>query len=173
MHKLPADLESVIVSDKLVKSLWDDITPLARNEWICWVISAKKPETRARRIMRVKEELLEGKRRPCCWAGCIHRWKKSHEECFLLVASGFVDFFDWLYKHVCAGCFWRAAMVIGFNNSFDTKLYSYCDNYCCLEKWNRGWMPFFARRGFVACFYTPWGFNNCNSCFYCRRAFFS
>ncbi len=73
MHKLPADLESVIVSDKLVKSLWDDITPLARNEWICWVISAKKPETRARRIMRVKEELLEGKRRPCCWAGCIHR----------------------------------------------------------------------------------------------------
>lgn len=55
--------------------LWDDLTPLARNEFICWVISAKKEETREHRIKRLCEELLEGKRRPCCWIGCSHRDK--------------------------------------------------------------------------------------------------
>ncbi|MGD9202195.1 MAG: YdeI/OmpD-associated family protein [Chitinispirillia bacterium] len=55
------------------KVLWEDITPLARNEWICWVESTKKFETRKKRIKRVVEELKEGKRRPCCWPGCSHR----------------------------------------------------------------------------------------------------
>lgn len=72
-HKLPSDLQKAITSNSKVKILWADITPLARNEFICWVVSAIKPETRTRRIKRTCEELLEGKRRPCCWAGCIHR----------------------------------------------------------------------------------------------------
>ncbi len=72
-HKLPQDLEIALNSKQKVKVLWEDITPLAKNEFICWVISAKKEETRYRRIKRTCEELLEGKRRPCCWAGCIHR----------------------------------------------------------------------------------------------------
>ncbi len=72
-HKIPADLHKVIKENLKVKALWEDITPLARNEFICWVISAKQKETRARRIRRTCEELLEGKRRPCCWAGCPHR----------------------------------------------------------------------------------------------------
>ncbi|MCI5108413.1 MAG: YdeI/OmpD-associated family protein [Candidatus Pacebacteria bacterium] len=54
-------------------SLWEDITPLARNEFICWVTSSKKEATRKRRVKRTCEELLEGKRRPCCWSGCVHR----------------------------------------------------------------------------------------------------
>ena len=73
LHKMPTDLQKALVSSPKVKSLWEDITPLARNEFICWVISAKQEQTRARRIRRTCEELLEGKRRPCCWAGCIHR----------------------------------------------------------------------------------------------------
>lgn len=73
VHKMPADLKKALTADKKVLMLWEDITPLARNEFICWVEEAKKPETRTRRIRRTKEELLEGKRRPCCWAGCIHR----------------------------------------------------------------------------------------------------
>lgn len=72
-HKLPADLRKDLVSIPKALELWEDITPLARNEFICWVTSAKKPETRSRRIRRTHEELLEGKRRPCCWAGCPHR----------------------------------------------------------------------------------------------------
>ncbi len=73
VHKMPADLKKSLVSDKKVNELWEDITPLAINEFICWVEDAKKPETRTRRIRRTGEELMEGKRRPCCWSGCNHR----------------------------------------------------------------------------------------------------
>lgn len=73
VHSLPADLRKAIVSLPKVKALWDDITPLARNEWICWVISGKKAETRNIRIKKALSKLKGGMRRPCCWAGCIHR----------------------------------------------------------------------------------------------------
>ena len=58
-------------------ALWEELTPLGRNEFICWVEDAKQPATRQRRIQRTREELLEGKKRPCCWAGCIHRTDKA------------------------------------------------------------------------------------------------
>jgi len=73
VHKTPIDLRKIFVSNQPAHKEWEDITPLARNEWICWIESAKKVETRNHRINRTKTELLEGKRRPCCWAGCIHR----------------------------------------------------------------------------------------------------
>lgn len=76
-HKMPADLKKALVSDKKVLSLWEDITPLARNEFICWVEDAKQQKTRERRIKRSCEELLDGNRRPCCWSGCIHRKDKK------------------------------------------------------------------------------------------------
>ncbi|MCA9353393.1 YdeI/OmpD-associated family protein [Candidatus Nomurabacteria bacterium] len=72
-HKVPADLREAIVGDKKALSTWEDITPLARNEWICWVISVKKKETRIDHIRRAREDLADGKRRPCCWPGCTHR----------------------------------------------------------------------------------------------------
>ena len=73
LHKIPADLRKTLTSDKVALVKWEDITPLARNEWICWVENAKQLETRNRRIGRVAAELKEGMRRPCCWAGCPHR----------------------------------------------------------------------------------------------------
>ena len=73
MHKIPTDFHKAIESDATVKSVWADITPLARNEWICWVTSAKKEETRARRIVVGMDKMHKGMRRPCCWAGCTHR----------------------------------------------------------------------------------------------------
>ena len=72
-HKVPADLRKVLISSPAAKAAWEDITPLARNEWICWIESVKKPETRRLHIKRTRAELIKGKRRPCCWAGCIHR----------------------------------------------------------------------------------------------------
>lgn len=72
-HTLPDDLHSALRVDAQVEALWQSLTPLAKNEFICWVESAKKLETRAKRIRRTCEELLEGKRRPCCWPGCPHR----------------------------------------------------------------------------------------------------
>jgi uncharacterized protein YdeI (YjbR/CyaY-like superfamily) len=73
VHDLPADLEAAIRSNSKALATWLDITPLARNEWICWVTSPKKAETRAKRIPWGIENLSEGKRRPCCWPGCPHR----------------------------------------------------------------------------------------------------
>ena len=75
--KIPSDLRKAILENKKVIELWEDITPLARNEFLCWVENAKAVETRARRVRRTTEELLEGKRRPCCWLGCIHRTDKA------------------------------------------------------------------------------------------------
>jgi uncharacterized protein YdeI (YjbR/CyaY-like superfamily) len=73
VHKVPVDLRKTFTSDPRALAAWEDITPLARNEWICWIESAKKPETRSRRIERTRTGLIDGKRRPCCWPGCPHR----------------------------------------------------------------------------------------------------
>ena len=70
---MPSDLQKALTSTPGALSAWKNITPLARNEWICWTISVKKPETRKHHIERARVELVEGKRRPCCWAGCPHR----------------------------------------------------------------------------------------------------
>ncbi len=76
VHKLPADLQKALASIPAVQALWEDITPLARNEWICWVTSGKKAETRSIRIEKALSKLKSGMRRPCCWAGCVHRTDK-------------------------------------------------------------------------------------------------
>lgn len=76
-HELPDDLKKALVSDAKALAAWEDITPLARNEWICWTISVKKAETRADHVKRTVSELKEGMRRPCCWVGCVHRTDKA------------------------------------------------------------------------------------------------
>jgi uncharacterized protein YdeI (YjbR/CyaY-like superfamily) len=76
-HALPPDLKKALASDPRARAKWEDITPLARNEWICWVISVKQAETRKDHVKRVVSELKEGMRRPCCWAGCMHRTDKK------------------------------------------------------------------------------------------------
>ncbi len=73
VHVVPVDLRKTLTSDQAALAAWEDLTPLARNEWLCWIENAKQMETRSRRIERTHTELIEGKRRPCCWAGCIHR----------------------------------------------------------------------------------------------------
>ena len=73
VHEVPKDLYEALISDESALERWEDLTPLGRNEWICWVITTKKPETRANHTERTVTELMKGKRRPCCWAGCAHR----------------------------------------------------------------------------------------------------
>ena len=77
VHTARGDLETAIRSDPEVLALWQALTPLGRNEFICWVDDAKQAATRQRRIGRTCEELREGRTRPCCWAGCIHRTDKA------------------------------------------------------------------------------------------------
>lgn len=73
VHTVPPDLRQALLADSEARAQWEDITPLARNEWICWTLSVKKPETRKQHVERVCSELKEGMRRPCCWPGCPHR----------------------------------------------------------------------------------------------------
>jgi uncharacterized protein YdeI (YjbR/CyaY-like superfamily) len=77
VHQLPDDLQKALLGHDGARAAWIDITPLARNEWICWVESAKLIDTRERRVQRTYTELAEGMRRPCCWPGCIHREKNG------------------------------------------------------------------------------------------------
>jgi uncharacterized protein YdeI (YjbR/CyaY-like superfamily) len=76
-HNMPMDLQEAILAEPTVQALWEDITPLARNEWICWVDSAKQATTRDRRVKVGIDKMLTGMRRPCCWAGCMHRTKNT------------------------------------------------------------------------------------------------
>ena len=73
VHTVSADMKKVLLAKPKVLEIWNGLTPLARNEWICWITYVKKIETRHDHIRRMQEELLKGKRRPCCWAGCPHR----------------------------------------------------------------------------------------------------
>ncbi len=77
VHKLPLDVRKIITSSSKIHTVWEDITPLARNEWICWIEDAKKIETRQRRMKIMLDKFSSGKRRPCCWIGCLHRDKKN------------------------------------------------------------------------------------------------
>ena len=72
-HVVPVDLRKALNAVPSVLTTWNDLTPLARNEWICWIISVKKIETRNDHIERACREISQGKRRPCCWPGCSHR----------------------------------------------------------------------------------------------------
>lgn len=74
---VPSDLRTALRAAPEALTTWEAITPLARNEWICWIESAKLPETKRRRIERAQVELAEDKHRPCCWIGCIHRTDKA------------------------------------------------------------------------------------------------
>lgn len=76
-HKLPADMKKALIANPKSLVAWQNITPLARNEWICWTISVKQEETRKNHVKRTVTELAQGKRRPCCWMGCPHRKDKQ------------------------------------------------------------------------------------------------
>ena len=75
--KVPIDFENAILKEEPILTLWQEITPLARNEWICWIEDAKKDETRARRVSVGLDKMRKGMRRPCCWAGCLHRTRNG------------------------------------------------------------------------------------------------
>jgi uncharacterized protein YdeI (YjbR/CyaY-like superfamily) len=77
VHTVPPDVRKALGSDTRALALWEDLTPLARNEWLCWITFVKKEETRKDHVRRLTAQLKEGMRRPCCWLGCIHRTDKA------------------------------------------------------------------------------------------------
>ena len=63
-HDTPDQLQAELDRDTSLLVRWNSLTPLARNEWICWMTSPKKQETRDAHLVRLKEDILSGKRRP-------------------------------------------------------------------------------------------------------------
>ena len=76
VHDLPKDLEHALRSNPKALEAWESISVKARNEWICWTVYVKQEITRTDHVRRTISELTEGKRRPCCWVGCLHRTDK-------------------------------------------------------------------------------------------------
>lgn len=75
VHRVPTDVERALTGAPDALTVWEDISAIARNEWICWIMSGKKVETRGIRMEKAISKLRGGMRRPCCWAGCTHRSK--------------------------------------------------------------------------------------------------
>ena len=65
--RVPADLRKALAAAPKARAVWSDITPIARRDWIQWIVSAKRPETRTRRVENARSMLAAGKRRVCCF----------------------------------------------------------------------------------------------------------
>ncbi|HWN06190.1 MAG TPA: YdeI/OmpD-associated family protein [Steroidobacteraceae bacterium] len=65
--RMPSDLRKALAAAPKARAVWKDITPIARRDWIQWIVSAKRPETRARRVDNACSMLAGGKRRICCF----------------------------------------------------------------------------------------------------------
>ncbi|HEY1037027.1 MAG TPA: YdeI/OmpD-associated family protein [Candidatus Paceibacterota bacterium] len=79
VHRVPADLKDRLLSKQNVLDIWNGLTPLARNEWICYITIVKKAETRKEHLDRMCQDLLKGEKRPCCWPGCPHRRESARK----------------------------------------------------------------------------------------------
>jgi uncharacterized protein YdeI (YjbR/CyaY-like superfamily) len=65
---VPPDLRKALNAVPGAKARWNDITPLARRDWIAWLNTVKQAETRKKRVERACDMLISGKRRPCCFS---------------------------------------------------------------------------------------------------------
>jgi len=65
--RVPLDLRKALKTAPKAHAVWSDITRVARRDWIHWIVSAKRPETRARRVGNACAMLAAGKRRVCCF----------------------------------------------------------------------------------------------------------
>ncbi len=85
-HRIPADIKNILASNSILATKWNDLTSLARNEWICWTTIVKKEETRKKHVERLANDISKGKKRPCCWPGCPHhrpealKWFKTKKK---------------------------------------------------------------------------------------------
>lgn len=73
LHEVPDDIKKALKTNEEILERWNKLTPIQRNEWICWITIVKKKETREEHIKRMIREISEGKKQPCCWPGCQHR----------------------------------------------------------------------------------------------------
>jgi hypothetical protein len=75
--RIPMDLRQALAAAPLARASWTNITPMARQNWILWISSARQPETRRSRIGKACDMLASGKRRVCCFGG-LNWLRKDH-----------------------------------------------------------------------------------------------
>lgn len=79
LHTITEDISQALEDNSTVLAKWNQLTPIQRNEWICWITIVKKSETRLNHIQRMLEEIQAGHKTPCCWPGCPHRNPKAQK----------------------------------------------------------------------------------------------
>lgn len=79
--RVPMDLRKALEADALAQAGWEDITPMARRDWIFSISSAKQAETRKRRIEKACSMLAGGKRRLCCFPGVKWIMRENEKSC--------------------------------------------------------------------------------------------
>ena len=79
--RVPMDLRKALRAIPLARAGWEDITPMARRDWIFSISSAKQLETRRRRIEKACDMLSSGKRRLCCFPGIKWLMKENPKSC--------------------------------------------------------------------------------------------
>lgn len=101
--KVPAELAAALRASPAAAEAWKQLTPIARRDFVSWINQAKQPVTRARRIERCRENLIKGKRRPCCYAvvpmdlyKALGADPKAKAQWSDLSASEKRDFSDWV-----------------------------------------------------------------------------
>ncbi len=76
--RVPVDLYSALKAVPRALATWNDITPMARRDWILWMITIKQIGTRKLHIKKACDMLSSGKRRVCCFSGI--KWLiKDHD----------------------------------------------------------------------------------------------
>lgn len=105
MAKVPPGLLEVLRAKPKAQTLWNDLTPISRRDFISWIESAKQEETRKRRVSVAIDKLLSGQRRPCCYAvvpmdlyKALGENPKAKAQWKTLSADSKRDFSDWVEK---------------------------------------------------------------------------
>jgi hypothetical protein len=79
--RVPIDFRKALAAAPLARAGWEDITPMARRDWIFSISSAKQAKTRRRRIEKACDMLVSGKRRLCCFPGVKWLMKENAKSC--------------------------------------------------------------------------------------------
>jgi uncharacterized protein YdeI (YjbR/CyaY-like superfamily) len=60
--EVPEDLVARLSADPAARATFEALAPGQRKEWVRWVTEAKRPETRADRVVKTVEALAAGRR---------------------------------------------------------------------------------------------------------------
>lgn len=104
MDKILKNLTNILSQNTSARKQWEDITPLARRDFLSWILSTHNEETRMKRMKKSCSILAQGKRRPCCFSlvpleltRTLSHNSKAYTQWKKLTADERRDFIDYIY----------------------------------------------------------------------------